>query len=166
MRIRVFVFLILSTVVRSLDAQELSIREHAWTAMSEKDYGRARTLLEKWLEADPGDAAAWYNLSSAYAMTRNKTKALDALERAIGNGFLDATLERLATMKREGVDVWLVHGIGDPSVPAGTSTTFAERLKGVGITPKLYIEEGDHSINALMTALARRWVSEVVKKTP
>jgi predicted esterase len=342
-----------------LHAQQPSLREQAWMALSAKDFARARTLLERWVEADPGDSAAWYNLAVAHSMTRNKTKALDAFERAVGNGFIDAEMagrdpslepirsearfkaaferlsanykesvpdgflprmapmrslgtyvvmlppdyetstrsyplciilhgsgsnemehgrivddfgrdgviyaavrapfaalnvvagtrkpaytawpaeagrsfeparevyidwifdvaehvrqefrvragkiylwghsqggqfakmsallhparvasyfsqagssvpaemitdDRLAAMKREGIDVWLAHGLSDPSVPATISTAFADRLKKAGITPKLFVEEGDHSINAIMIATARRWIAEVVKK--
>jgi len=76
------------------------------------------------------------------------------------------TEDRLADMKSQGVDVWLVHGIGDPSVPASTSTSFAERLKAAGMTVKLFLEEGDHSVNAAMINIGRRWIAEVVKKSP
>ena len=340
------VFLILSTLACPLGAQQLSQRERAGMALAAKDFAGARMLFERWLEADPGDVGSWYRLSGVYAMTRNKTKALEAFERAVGNGFLDFELvqrdpnlesirsdprfkaaferlvknyqqsvpagfiarmapmrtpgayivmlppdyetsnksyplciilhgsgsteiehgrivdelgrdgviyaavrapfaalsvvagtrkpaftawpaeegrnfepartayidwifdvaeyvrsefrvrpgkvflwghsqggqfakmsalfhpdrvasyfsqagssvpaemiteERLAAMKREGVDVWLVHGLSDPSVPASISTAFAERLKAAGITPRLYVQDGDHSINALMT---------------
>jgi predicted esterase len=360
-RMRFFAYiLILLFTTPALRAQESSLREMAGSALSAKDYARARTLLEKWLEADPGDAGAWYNLSGVYALTRNKTKALESFERAVSNGFLDAatvrndpnleairseprfktafdrlvensrrsvpdkfiarmapmrtlgtyvvmlppdyetsnktyplciilhgngsnelehgriadamgregviyaavrapftalgvaigtrkpaytawpaeggrnfeparnayvdwifdvaeyvrqefrvrpgkvflwghsqggqfakistllypnrvasffslagsavsadlmTEERFEAMKREGVDIWLVHGLNDASVPSATSTSFAERLKAAGIPPKLYIEEGDHSINPLMINVARRWISEVVRKT-
>jgi len=361
MRVYLCVFLILSAVAPNLHAQELSVREQALTAMSAKDFARARTLLEKLLEVDPSDSGAWYNITGAYAMTRNKAKALDAFERAVSTGLLDSemvrrdpnlesirseprfktTLDRLvenykrsvpgnfiarmapmrtlgtyvvmlppdyetsnksyplciilhgngsnelehgrvadafgrdgviyaavrapfaalnivvgtrkpaytawpaeagrnfepartayvewifdvaeyvrrefrvrpgkvflwghsqggqfakmsallhpsrvasyfslagsavpadmftedrfAAMKKEGVDVWLVHGKADASVSASTSTAFAERLKAAGIPSRLYLEEGDHSINMGMIKLARQWIEEVVRKSP
>src|SRR6185436_15887629 len=70
-------------------AQELSLREQAWAAIGKKDFARAKTLLEKWVEAHPGDGAAWYNLASAYAMTGNKPKAIDSFEHAVRQGFLE-----------------------------------------------------------------------------
>ena len=76
------------------------------------------------------------------------------------------TDERLAAMKRGGMDVWIAHGKDDRSVPASTSTAWAERLKAAGITPKLYIEDGDHSINLRMRAIARQWIADVVRKSP
>lgn len=352
------ILLILSTLAAPLAGQQ-SLRDQGGNAMAAKDFAKARILFEKWLEADPGDSAVWFSLSGAYAMTRNKGKALDAFEQAVSTGFLEpaqakndpnlesiradsrfkaaferlsenyrlrvpdgflarlapmrslgtylvmlppdyetsgkdyplclilhgsgsteiehgavvddfgrdgviyasvrapfadlrvvagtkkpaftawpaeagrnfepaqdayvdwifdvaeyvrrefrvrpgtifiwghsqggqfaklsallhpdrvasflaqagspvaaniATSERFAAMKREGMEVWLVHGKDDASVPVGTSTAFAERLKGAGISYKLYVEEGDHSINMAMRTIARRWVNEVVKK--
>ncbi|MBI4471956.1 MAG: hypothetical protein HY646_04760, partial [Acidobacteria bacterium] len=86
------VVLILSTLACTLHAQQLSLREQAGRAFAAKDYVKARMLLERWLEADPGDAAAWYNLSAVHALTGNKVKAVEAFERAVGNGFLELDL--------------------------------------------------------------------------
>jgi predicted esterase len=360
MRIASFT-LVLLMLAASLYGQEMSLREMAWAAMAAKDFAKARPLLEKWLEADPGDAPAWYNLASAHAMTKNKTKAIDAFEQAVRNLFMDvelvkrdpnlesvrsdsrfqtafermefnhresvpdgflarlapmrslgtyvvmlppdyeksnktyplvlilhgsgsneiehgrivdnfgrdgviyaavrapfpalsvvadlkkpaftawpaeagrsfepardiyidwifdvaeyvreefrvrqgkiylwghsqggqfakmsallhpdliasyfsqagsnvssdfATDERLAAMKRSGVEVWIAHGKDDRSVPASTSSAWAARLQAAGITAKVFIEDGDHSINPRMRAIARQWVNDVVKKAP
>ena len=350
--------LLLLAIALGAAAQEMSLREQAWTAMSKKDFALAKTLLEKWVVADPGDGAAWYNLASAYAMTGNKVKAIESFGRAVSQGFLEkdvaekdpnldpirsepgfkalwdrflayyqesipdnfiarmapmkslgtyvvmlppdyeksdksyplvlvlhgngsneiehgrivddfgrdgviyaavrapfaslstavalrkpaftawpteggrgfepardfyiewifdvaeyvrrefrvkpgkifiwghsqggqfakfcalthpefvasyfsqagslvgndyATDARLAAMKRENVDVWLVHGKSDNPQ---TSVNWAERLKSAGIESKLFVVEGDHSINREMRGIAARWISEVVKKNP
>jgi len=342
-----------------LYAQAPSLRDQAWAAIGAKDFAKARPLLEKWLEAAPGDAPAWYNLASAHAMTKNKVKAVEAFERAVGNGFLEvettkrdpnldsirddarfqaafermsfnynesipdnflarlapmrslgtyvvmlppdyeksnktyplvlilhgsgsneiehgrivdefgrdgviyaavrapfpalsvvadlkkpaftawpaeagrsfepardiyvdwifdvaeyvreefrvrpgkiylwghsqggqfakmcalthperiasyfsqagsnvsadfATPERLAAMKQQGMEVWIAHGKDDRSVPVATSSAWADRLKEAGIAPKVFIEDGDHSINARMRAIAKQWVNEVVRR--
>jgi predicted esterase len=352
MRLMLFLLLMLA-------GQAPSLRDQAWTAIGAKDFAKARPLLEKWLEVSPGDAPAWYNLASAHAMTNNKAKAVEAFERAVGNGFMEvetarrdpnldslrgeerfkaafdrmafnykesipdnflarlapmrslgtyvvmlppdyekspgktyplvlilhgsgsneiehgrmvddmgrdgviyaavrapfpalavvadlkkpaftawpaeagrsfepardlyidwifdvaeyvrqefrvrpgkiylwghsqggqfakmsallhpdrvasyfsqagsnvnaefATDARLAAMKNQGMEVWIAHGKDDRSVPASTSTAWADRLKAAGITPKLYIEDGDHSINMRMRMIARQWITEVVK---
>ncbi len=54
-----------------------------------KDYDRCIATLEKILDLDEHDAAAWYNLACVKALQGKKAGALRALERAVKEGYTD-----------------------------------------------------------------------------
>jgi predicted esterase len=67
-----------------------SLRTQAFQALSNGDLKAAASLYERWLEADPRDKDAWYNLACVRALMGEKRAALDAWENAVEAGFTDA----------------------------------------------------------------------------
>jgi predicted esterase len=67
-----------------------ALRDQALLALQQRDYPKARTLYERWLEADPRDNMSWYNLACVYSLTGEKEKAIDAFERSVDAGWEDA----------------------------------------------------------------------------
>ncbi|UCD37110.1 MAG: hypothetical protein JSW54_09770 [Fidelibacterota bacterium] len=57
--------------------------------LERKYYPEAVAVLEMWCIIQPDQPAPFYHLAGAYAVTREKEKALTALETAIDNGFDD-----------------------------------------------------------------------------
>jgi tetratricopeptide (TPR) repeat protein len=53
------------------------------------DYIFAQEHLERAAKLDPGSPLAYYNLAAAYSRDEQKGLSLDALDKAIGNGFQD-----------------------------------------------------------------------------
>ncbi len=71
-----------------------SLRAQAYQALAKKDYAGARSLLERWLDADPRDRVSWYNLARASAMTGDKVQAIDAFERSVDSGLRNSDWPR------------------------------------------------------------------------
>jgi predicted esterase len=67
----------------------VGIMEHASALLDAKQYGKATQEWELAVLARPKNAEAWYSLAESRAGTRDKRGALDALDRAIANGFDD-----------------------------------------------------------------------------
>ena len=57
----------------------------------QSDYPGAIALYKKWLEANPLDDEAWYNLACTYALSGDTRNALDAWEYAVDAGWNDQT---------------------------------------------------------------------------
>jgi predicted esterase len=70
----------------------------------------------------------------------------------------------LQQLKRNGINVWLVHGNQDTVVPIETSSKLAERLKEAGVSVIFEVAKGGHSINNDMVHLGQRWIRDVVTK--
>ncbi len=67
-----------------------SWREQAEDLHAKKNYAAAKQLFQKWLEANPRDAMAWYDLACSEALLGEKSAALDDLDRAVDAGYSDA----------------------------------------------------------------------------
>src|SRR6266545_4205284 len=68
----------------------LSWKDQARAALAKQEFAQGRDLMRKWLEADPPDPDAWYDLTCAYARLGDTSNALDALDCAADAGFKDA----------------------------------------------------------------------------
>ena len=75
---------------RQLTGAERRLLADAQGAMQSKDWKRAAEALAKLTEANPTDASNWYNLACCLALLGEEDQAVDALERAVENGFRDA----------------------------------------------------------------------------
>ena len=58
-------------------------------ALKAKQYVKAVEYYTKAVKLFPKQAGAWYNMACAYALSGHKDKALEALSKAVENGFAD-----------------------------------------------------------------------------
>lgn len=68
-----------------------SWKQIAWQALMDGNRARAIEYYEKWVEADPTDAASLYSLACCYALDERKAEALSVLTRAAEAGWSDST---------------------------------------------------------------------------
>jgi predicted esterase len=59
-------------------------------AIMKGDYKTGAAYLKKWVEADPSDAVAWYNLACCFAVEKKTNDAMKALKKAAEAGWSDA----------------------------------------------------------------------------
>lgn len=93
----------------SLAQTAADLQMQANMAFASRDYVRAGTLLEQSFERQP-QPAQLYNAACAYALGGHKEQAMRTLQRALANGFFNATLA--------GKDSDLASLHGDPRWPA------------------------------------------------
>lgn len=74
---------------RVLQGVFIGAMEQGRALLHSKQYSKAVQAWELAVMAHPKNAEAWYALAESRAATHDKSRALDALERAIANGFDD-----------------------------------------------------------------------------
>ncbi len=89
-KVLVTILLGLVTIATSHAAPQ-SWKQIAWQALMDGNRARAIEYYEKWVEADPTDAASLYNLACCYALDGRKAEALNVLTRSAEAGWSDST---------------------------------------------------------------------------
>jgi tetratricopeptide (TPR) repeat protein len=80
---------------RTINQFVVSLSEEADVLSRRKQYGAAADNLALIALILPNNPRVFYNLACAYALNRDRSRALDALKRAVEKGFKDAAaLER------------------------------------------------------------------------
>jgi len=73
------------------------------------------------------------------------------------------TSERLQRMKQENVQVWMLHGREDQTVPVSAASALADRLKAASINVTFQIVTGGHEITDEMASVGKSWLDKVVR---
>jgi tetratricopeptide (TPR) repeat protein len=98
MRIKYILLIFCMLIVPCLSAQQnnaekkaefTKLAKQAAQAHTQKEYKKAISLYEKTVALYPKQSNPRYNLACAYALSGNKTKALESLAKAVENGFVE-----------------------------------------------------------------------------
>ena len=127
----------LKTLLNQYPQDEKIWRLAAWTAIEQKDYGKAAAALEVAFRLEPPSSGDWKRLGNLYRLSDVPRKAAEAYVRAFGKTPTPGDLDLLAQTYRD------AHQMEDAIATATRAAKLAPTAKRLSRLGRMYMEQQD-----------------------